>query len=342
MQRSDARVTNEDYQAACIVQPGNIIYASGWSEDREFCYEHEYNSGYDEGPEITYCEELLSMEYKAMDLKTMSTVIVQKPESELQDVMALSLDNGHVLKIGEDGIPRVASVSGESNPPSVSYRGESQLQVVANELRWKALAPMIHKRSVDCAIGLLPDHRVIVVGGDKGSHFTAEIYDLATDTWTELPLPDALTWGSAGSMMATSDQNALATEDPVLMVPVAFDEVASGVVLRDGRFLVLAKKGRFIAVYNPKTEIWECPPKVSKKFKTKMMPVNIAGNLVLFPSQPHRQHSAFLVPSQPHRQYSAFLLENYSANCGAWIEMPLDIKCGPVVDVGIWKHQEKS
>ena len=286
--RADARVSHEDYRAGCIVQPGNILIASGLSAGGE----EEEDMG-----RVQYYEETIALDGAAPGALSFE-------ETEDDGVAMLPLGDGRVVKIG-------CSVFNPSRPRINAARVAN---LASMSLEWTDLASMSEFRK-DFAFAKLHDGRIIVAGGDM-EWPSAEILDVEANTWTDAKIPAHI--------------------DP--------HESRHGVVLNDGRFILLSAKGKFVAAFDPSTSsgatnngwVWRSsvcdgwpivPPVEGSR---DMIPACVGGNILLFPSGPSMSAST----GGRGDSYSAFLL-----NSGKWVKVPIrNPSANGVIRIMQWQH----
>tara|TARA_B110000208_G_scaffold28303_1_gene36995 strand:- start:105 stop:1283 length:1179 start_codon:yes stop_codon:yes gene_type:complete len=292
LQRADARITHEDYRAGCIVQPGNILIASGFSAGGEMVEEMDRQEFY---------EETIALDGTSSWFG----------ETEDDGTAMLPLGDGRVVKIGcsvfDPSEPRINAARVCKVDPSSGKISE-----------WKDLASMSEFRK-DFAFAKLHDGRIIVAGGDM-EWPSAEILDVEANTWTDAKIPAHI--------------------DP--------HESRHGVVLNDGRFILLSAKGKFVAAFDPsavseatnngwvwrssESEGWPDAPPVAPNQGRDMIPACVGGNVLLFPNGRSKNETSGVW------EYSAFLL-----NDKKWIKMPiLNPPANGIIRVMQWQHQQTT
>ena len=297
---ADSPFSDEDYRAGCIVQPGNILIASGLSvggEDEE----DEDRARRSLSPREQEWEEILALDGAS------SWVEIEPTEDD--GAAMLPLGDGRVVKIGcWDNAARVCDVLSQFRKDS--RRCPSSVKIGCRV--WTDLASMSEFRK-DFAFAKLHDGRIIVAGGDPLAEFPlAEILDVDANTWTDAKIPSHI--------------------DP--------HEGRHGVVLNDGRFILLSAKGKFVAAFDPSASSgatnngWVCrssecggwpeaPPVARVRVGSDrdhgtrdMIPACVGGNVLLFPSGPHVGDTS--TGGGVRTSYSAFLL-----NSGKWVKVPI-------------------
>jgi hypothetical protein len=159
-------------------------------------------------------------------------------------LLALALSSAVLIGSGIVKLPALVNESASPFPTADALPSESAAPVeTSRPATWTAVGSMIDAR-VDFTATVLPDGKVLVVGGDRGSSAnpralaSAELYDLATGTWT-----------ATGSML-NGRYRQTATLLPNGKVLVAGGNVGSGAQLGAGCCLATAE------LYDPSTGTW--------------------------------------------------------------------------------------
>ena len=317
LQRADARVSHEDYRAGCIIQPGNHLIASGLSaggEDDDIT-EEDFMDFMHREPRKEYYEELIALDDAGGSCKIYKTID--------DGAALLSLDDGRVIKIGSSELSRAQSAR--------------VCRVDASKSGWTELASMSATRKY-FAFAKLNDGRIIVAGDDidlspatmiLDIHLspplrnTAEILDIEANTWTDAKMPAH-----------------------------ACQKGRNGVVLNDGRFILLSATGKFVAAYDPSSPLgakddgWVCsssecdgwptaPPRCAhtELHNLKMVAANVGGNIVLFPHGKCKNRITGVW------EYYAYLLDDGKK----WVAIPIQNPCANgVIRIMQWQHQETT